>query len=88
MSGHAYARRGAIEAGLALRIIGAREDAGVQAGVLTEAQADELERRVKETNSDVAAFLRFAGNVRKFSEIAASRYDDLDQMLTRKEQRK
>lgn len=84
MSGHAYAQRGALEAGLALRIVGAREDAGITTGVITEEQADELERRVKETNSDVGSFLRFAGS-KTFKEIAASRYDELDALLARKE---
>lgn len=84
MSGHAYAQRGALEAGLALRIVGAREDAGVTTGVVTEEQAFELERRVKETNSDVASFLKFAGSA-TFKEIAASRYEELDALLSRKE---
>ena len=48
-------------------------------------QADELERRVKETNSNVQAFLKFAG-ASKFSEILASKYDELDASLRRKEQ--
>jgi len=47
-------------------------------------QADELERRVKETNSNVQAFLKFAG-ANKFSEILASKYDELDASLRRKE---
>lgn len=87
MSGHAYAQRGAMESGLALRIVGARDDAGVTTGIVTEEQAFELERRVKETNSDIAAFLKFAGAA-KFSDIPASRYDDCDEMLSRKEKRK
>lgn len=59
-------------------------DASIIGGNVTEDQADELERRVKETNSDVAAFLKFAG-AKKFSEIPASRYDDLDALLAKKE---
>lgn len=51
---------------------------------ITEEQADELERRVNETNSDFNAFLKFAG-AKFFREILASRYDSLDQMLRRKE---
>lgn len=47
-------------------------------------QADELERRVKETNSNVPAFLKFAG-AKSFAEIPATKYDSLDQMLRRKE---
>ena len=60
------------------------EDVTIEGAFVTDEVAFELERRVKETNSDVAAFLKFAG-AKKFSEIAASRYDDLDAMLTRKE---
>ena len=47
-------------------------------------QSDELERRVQLTNSDVQAFLKFAG-ASKFSEIPANKYDDLDKLLARKE---
>lgn len=61
----------------------AEEDAAIEGAFVTEDIAFELERRVKETNSDVASFLKFAG-AKKFSEISASRYDDLDAMLTRK----
>lgn len=48
-------------------------------------QAEELERRVKLTNSNVPAFLRFAA-ADKFSEIAANKYSEMDAMLRRKEQ--
>lgn len=51
---------------------------------VTQAQADELERRVHESNSDWKAFLKFAG-AGTFSEIPASKYDELDRMLRRKE---
>ncbi len=52
---------------------------------VTREQADELERRAKETNSNIPAFLKCAGAT-KFSDIPANRYDELDRMLTRKEQ--
>lgn len=52
---------------------------------ITPAQADELERRVSETLSDRAKFLKYAGAT-KFSEIRASKYDELDATLRRKEQ--
>ena len=87
VSAHTYAQRGALESGLALRIIGMREDAKMEGGPITEAQAFELERRVKETNSDVAAFLRYAG-ASKFSEIPSAKYDVLDQFLSLKEKRR
>jgi ERF superfamily len=51
---------------------------------VTPEQADELERRVAETNSDKAAFLKFAGAA-KFSEIPAANYARLDASLRRKE---
>jgi hypothetical protein len=51
---------------------------------VTPAQAQELERRVKETNSDVAAFLRFAQS-KSFAEIPANRYAELDAFMRRKE---
>lgn len=84
-SGHSYAQRGALESGLSLRIVGGRDDARMEGGPITADKAFELERRVKETNSDETAFLKFAGGVKKFSEIPASRYDDCDAMLARKE---
>ena len=52
---------------------------------VTPAQADELERRVKETNSNVSAFLKFAGGAESFGKILASKYDELDSSLRRKE---
>ena len=52
---------------------------------VTAAQADELERRAQETNSNIPAFLKFAGAA-KFSEIRASKYDELDALLRKKEQ--
>jgi hypothetical protein len=48
--------------------------------------ADELERRVHETNSNVEAFLKFGGSrTGKFSDIPAARYSACDAMLRRKE---
>jgi len=63
-------------------------DAGIEGdpnSKISSAQADELERRVKMSDSNVAAFLKFAG-AEKFSEIPAFKYDMLDAMLKRKEQ--
>ncbi len=54
---------------------------------VTADQAFELERRVQETNSNVEAFLRFAG-ASKFSDIAANRYNECDAQLRRKERAK
>ena len=51
---------------------------------LTPDQAFEVERRVKETNSNVVAFLRFAAAA-TFAQIPASKYAELDSLLRRKE---
>ena len=51
---------------------------------ITKEQAFELERRVGETNSDCAKFLKLAG-ASKFTEIMSSRYAELDSLLRRKE---
>ena len=62
-------------------------DAGIEGdpnAKVTPEQADELERRVQMSNSNVPAFLKFAG-VSKFSDIPARKYNDLDLMLRRKE---
>lgn len=55
---------------------------GVQ---ISEDTAFELERRVKETNSDRVAFLKFAGATGGFDTIPASAYERCDAMLRRKE---
>lgn len=83
-SGHTYAQRGAIESGLSLRIVGARDDARLEGGPISADLAFELERRVKETNSDVERFLAMAG-AKSFKEIHSSKYDMLDAALTKKE---
>ena len=54
---------------------------------VTADQAAELERRTKETNSNLEAFLKFAGSkTGRFSDIPANRYAECDAMLRRKEQ--
>lgn len=86
VSGHTYAQRGAIESGLALRIIGRPDDPRMEGGPVTTEQAEELERRVQLTNSDRDAFLKFAG-AKSYAEIPASAYERCDDMLRRKERR-
>jgi hypothetical protein len=61
-------------------------NARIEGGPVSPDQADELERRVKLTNSDVAAFLKFAG-AKSFAEIPSSAYERLDAQLRRKERR-
>lgn len=85
MSAHAYAQRGALESGLALRIVGAREDAGMDAGgTITEAQAFDLEQRVALLNQDHVRFLKWLG-VSRYQDIPASKHDMADQFLSKKE---
>lgn len=52
---------------------------------VTPEQASELEHRAQMTNSNIPAFLKFAG-VSKFADIPANKYAELDAMLRRKEQ--
>ena len=59
-------------------------DASLEGGPITQAQADELERRVAETDSDKVKFLKVAG-AKSFREIPSGRYTMLDEMLQRKE---
>jgi hypothetical protein len=60
-------------------------DARAEGGTITPEQAEELERRVAETNSNREAFLKFAG-AKKLSEIKDTKYDILDSFLRKKEQ--
>jgi hypothetical protein len=55
-------------------------------GKITAAQAEELERRVHETNSNLPAFLKLA-KANNFAEIPAIQYDILDALLRTKEAR-
>jgi hypothetical protein len=86
VSGHTYAKRGALESGLSLRVVGERGDARAEGGPITAEQADELERRVALLNVDRVAFLKFAGAA-TFKEIPSSKYDILDQQLAKKERK-
>lgn len=61
------------------------DDPRNEGSVITLEQADELERRVAETNSDKAAFLKLAG-APMFRQILSGKYTMLDGMLRRKEQ--
>jgi hypothetical protein len=60
------------------------DDPRNEGGFVTPEQAFELERRVNETNSDRAKFLKLAG-AEKFAEIPAGKYTMLDEALARKE---
>lgn len=66
--------------------IKAEDDPRNKGEMISPELAEELERRVKETNSVVSAFLKFAGSkTGKFADIPASRYAECDSMLRRKE---
>lgn len=60
---------------------------------ITPEQADELQRRCKETNSNEPAFLKFAGvsthstppTIEDYRRIPSLRYDEADKMLRKKE---
>jgi hypothetical protein len=60
------------------------EDPRNEGGFITEAQSDELQRRVSETNSDKAKFLAVAG-AQTFATIPAGKYATLDALLRTKE---
>lgn len=60
------------------------EDASLEGGPITLQQADELERRVKESNSDINAFLKVA-QADSFRKIGSAMYPVLDAMLHKKE---
>ena len=62
------------------------DDASLEGGAVTLEQAFELERRVKETNSNVNAFLKFA-QAASFKDIPAGKYLILDDFLRQKERK-
>lgn len=59
-------------------------DASMEGGNITQAQAEELERRVALTNSNREAFLKVAGAT-SYATIPEGKYAVLDGMLRRKE---
>ena len=65
-------------------ILASDEDARNEGGAITADQAQSLRERVRQTASDEAAFLRFAG-VSAFESIPTSKFAMLDQALRRKE---
>jgi hypothetical protein len=81
---HSYAKRGALCDALNIVVHGIDNDARVEGGVITQGQADDLRRRVRETASNESFFLKFAG-AKTFEEISTSKYAVLDEQLRRKE---
>ena len=86
---HSYAKRGALCDAFAIQIDKTAVDPHAEGSFITEEQAEELERRVAETNSSRDAFLKFAGaNMtakNPWATITARRYSECDEMLRRKE---
>ena len=66
------------------------EDAGLEGNpnkFVTPEQADEIERRAQLVNANIPALLEYA-KAKSFATIQANRYDDLDELLKRKEGRR
>ncbi len=81
-----YAKRGALCDCLNI-VIDHDDDARAEGGTVTAEQAQELEHRARMTNSNIPAFLKYAG-ASKFSEIPAAKYVILDEFLRIKERGK
>jgi len=81
-----YAKRFALTEALNIVVAHMDNDARAEGGMVTPEQAEELARRVAETNSSKEAFLKFAGAA-DFKSISAVKYDMLDQFLAKKEAR-
>jgi hypothetical protein len=83
---HSYAKRGALCDAFNIVVHGIDQDARLEGGSVTPEQAKELLDRVLATKSNEDSFLRFAG-AKNYREIAAAKYDMLDQFLTVKERK-
>lgn len=86
-----YAKRGALSD--CLNIVTEKDDdANAEGDFITKEQAEELQHRVKMTNSDEKKFLKFCGvnvqgavNFEHYREICENRYKEADSMLRQKE---
>jgi len=89
LGAHTFGKRGALEMGLSLHIVGKRDDVKMEGDKKTKIspqQVSEIQHRIGMLGDvvDMKAFWKYAG-ADKFSEIPASKYNDIDLMLTRKE---
>jgi hypothetical protein len=84
VGGHTYAKRGALESGLSLRVIGEKPDPRNEGTPITAEQADAIEKRVALLNQDHGRFLKWLG-VAKYSELTSKKYQQADEFLTKKE---
>lgn len=82
-----YAKRYALCQAFNIVIRGMDNDARAEGGTITQQQAMDLEQRVKDTKSDVKAFLKLAGAT-SFDEIREDKYEMLHSMLLKKESRR
>jgi len=78
-----YAKRFALTDALNI-VIEKDSDARAEGGTVTKEQAEELALRVRATDSDEAAFLKFAG-APSYAEIASIKYEMLDAFLAKRE---
>ena len=83
---HSYAKRGALCDAFNIIVHGIDNDARLEGGAVTRAQADELEQRAKMVNCDIKAFLKFAGAA-TFAEIPSKNYEVMDRFLAAKERK-
>jgi hypothetical protein len=78
-----YAKRFALCDALNI-VIDVDTDARAEGSAISKDQAESLRQRVKDTNSNEAKFLAFAGAA-SFEEIMSSKYAQLDSFLSQKE---
>lgn len=92
-STHSYAKRGAFCDGWGI-VVDHDDDARMIGKPIGKALAEDLQARVKATNSDEVAFLKYAGvkcwddmkpQLTDYMEISGERYESLDGFLLRKE---
>lgn len=79
-----YAKRFALCDALNIVIGHIDNDAQAEGGLVTKEQAEELERRLKMVNGNVAKFLAFA-NAPSFAKIRSNMYPICDEFLAKKE---
>lgn len=93
-SAKTYAKRGALSDALNI-VVDHDDDARLTGKPIEESVADEFRQRVRECGADERAFLKYAGvepsdppSRADYIKIPASRYEALDEMLKRKENRR
>lgn len=82
MADHTYAKRGALCDAFGI-VVEHDDNARMQGSPITQSQADELRQMVRESGSDEAKFLKWAG-AEKYEEILDSKLDFIYDTLERK----